>query len=344
MTSKEADPFAGFVSEGYEHGVLVKEPSADSKGADGDGKDVAKDGAAEAPAGDEPAKKPAKVQAEEAEEEVADADAESAEAEEDDAVDEDKAPAKPAKKSAGERINELTRARREAERERDAARAELAASRKAPAQAEEEELTEEKKPIKQVSKDKRPDPTKYEYGELDQKYLDDVVDYKVNQALSADKAQRETARQQEAATARQSELKGRYDDQMSKGAELFDDWETTVIEGLIQKEVPVSTDLVELILEADPEVGAKITYHLATHPKEVRQIASESPLRQAAYFGRLEAKYSAKAAPEKSNAKAPELDPPIKQPRGAGGKFGFDPATSDFSEFEAGAKKALKQG
>jgi hypothetical protein len=86
-----------------------------------------------------------------------------------------------------------------------------------------------------------------------------------------------------------------------------------------------------------------ILYHLASNPKEATQVHAKSPVEQAAYFGRLEAKFTAPAAkPKPKESKAPK--PPANQAKGgSGGKVAPDMnGATDFATFEAGARQALR--
>jgi len=288
--------------------------------------------AAESAAAQQPA-----AEAEETADDAANDDANTA----DDAANTASAPAdgvKKPKKTAAERIAELTRQRHEAERALAAERAEKEALRvkleggKAPG------LTEKTQGATS-DQDLPPDPTdttKYPYGELSIEYVNDSARYAVRQELKAAEAKQEEKRQREAAAQQEQTYRGKADAMTTAGAEKYDDFEDVVIGGMRAGTVPVSKDLAMLILDSD--VGHDVAYHLASNPKEAQEVFGKTPLAQAAYFGRLEAKFSstssdAAAKPAVKTTQAPP--PPATTARGTGSKTAFDPNTASFDDFEA---------
>lgn len=227
------------------------------------------------------------------------------------------------------RTNELTRQLRETERQVAAALERLDTSKKGG-------LTD-KVPDTTVSEgDAPPDPAKFEYGELDGRYIEAKIAHGVTKALKAKDAEAETKRQADAAAARQQEMQQKYQTFEEAGTKKYDDFNDVVVESAksgLWKPTPV---LAELILTS-PE-GPDVAYHLASNLKEAREISGKSPLEQAAWFGRTAATFS----PKPSGAATPKVvkttqAPPVPKSsaKGAGVNPGFDPATADFSSFEA---------
>jgi hypothetical protein len=92
-------------------------------------------------------------------------------------------------------------------------------------------------------------------------------------------------------------------------------------------------------------VGAKIAYELAKNPAESRRIAALPVLKQAAEFGKMEARLTDPPAQGKSGKKAAvsKADPPADAVRGSGGKFQANSATTDFAAFERSHAHLLNQ-
>ena len=271
--------------------------------------------------------------------------------------DEDEAAKEPVKKRQNtppeKRIAHYRRAAGDSDRLRTAAEQRAAAAEQRALAAEEalrggaapqKGLTPQKEAAKDDDKG-RPSPDKYDYGELDSRYIADVVKFETNKAIAADRAAQETTRQQEAAAVEQRELKVAYDANIAAGVAKYEDFEEVVLEG----NWPLSDTLGKLLLKS--EVGADIAYHLASNPKEAQEVFGKSPTEQARYFGRLEAKFS---SPSSSDAKADTTkqeqtestplvtakttkapEPPANRARGQGGKTKVSPDTTDFAELEA---------
>lgn len=266
--------------------------------------------------------------------------------------DEDKGDKKPRHKSAKQRIDEITAARRQAERERDELRAEIARMRGDPApQAQEPEIV-------------APNPDDFEFGEADPKYIEALTDYKVDVKLAErDKA----AKQTEAQTAQRetlSNLDNSWIEQSEAAAEKYEDFDEKIADYQATAPCP---PLMAIAIQASP-VAADVAYHLANNSDENELIAVEvetnpmsaaerigaiegqfmterpkhpganaHPLEKALHAGRLKAFLAKGKADPKPTAKiatdAPE--PARHRVRGGAGKFEVDDATDDFKAFEA---------
>jgi hypothetical protein len=204
-------------------------------------------------------------------------------------------PAKPKKPTFQERMDEKTRLQREAERERDAERAEKEALR-----AEIEALK---------AKVPQDDPS-------DDSYIEEIVERRLTQREQERRAQ---------------ELETTWTERQSAAAEKYDDYFEAVIEGA-EKLAWACTPLMRDTMMTS-ELGADVAYHLAKNPDEARRIAALEPISQVRELGKLEVKLTpTPAAPKpKTATDAPEPHP---QARGGGGKFKVDPATSDFAAFD----------
>lgn len=209
------------------------------------------------------------------------------------------------RKSAQERIDELTRARREAEREAEYWRS------KAMEPAKQPEARQEPKG------DDEPDPATYEYGENDLRYIRDLAKYEARQEFRKQAEEDAAARQAQ-------EIEQGYAQREAATAEKYDDYQKAVYRSQWVC-TPVMADAIKT-----SEGGPEVAYHLAKNPAEARRIAALTPIAQVREITRLEVKLTS-APPPKTTTSAPEPPP---QARGAGGKFVVSPDTDDFAAFD----------
>lgn len=302
--------FKGFSTKDGE--VASGEPTDEEKAA-GEARDAA-DAAAKSVAAGEP------VTDEKPEDEAANTE-KTAKSEKD-------AAAKPQKKTAEERIAEVTRKYRAEQRERAALEQRIAALER----GDTKPLTAAKAAAKD---DAAPDPTKFQYGELDAQYIRALARYETRQELETAAKESKEVQQRDAAAREQREVAKQADAFKAKGAEKWDDFEEVVFEGAKSGEWPLSDALGKMLLTS--EHGPAIAYHLATHPDEAETVFGKTPLEQAAWLGRQEAKQSpsssgaaAKAAVKTTKAPLP----PKEVAKGAGGNSSASEATNDFKAFE----------
>lgn len=211
----------------------------------------------------------------------------------------------------------------------------------------------------------KPDPknAKYEYGELDAKYLADLSRYETLKAIRDEKAKEQTTRQTKAEAEAAEAFKERVEVFAEAGLDEFDDFQEVVMDTLnLPKDDPdawpLSPTMGELILESDH--GRAIAYELASDPAEARRLIKLSTARQAIWFGQKEAELTAgSAANGKTKEKTPvaeaggegktEVARESKAPRpptklnGAGGNRIPNDATTDFAAFEAMAMGGNKR-
>lgn len=241
--------------------------------------------------------------------------------------------AKPKKATAKDRISDLTANWRSAQRATDAektradrlqAQLDALKSGKAP-------LTEDKGAAK--GGDAPPDPSAFEYGELDPKYIAALARHETKAALADHAAGEETTRQAAAADAKRQETVEKSDKLVRAGLDLHDDFDDVVMQGAREGKWDLSPTLGELIL--DSEFGPQIAYELASDPAESRRINKLTPSQQAAFFGRQEAKFeAAKASQTSKTSKTPQASPPPKLPRGGSGSNTVGADSSDFAAVE----------
>jgi hypothetical protein len=172
------------------------------------------------------------------------------------------------------RIDELTRARREAEREAAYWKA-VAAGTQSPAQAAPQ----------------RPDPANFEkYDD----YIDALTDWKAEQAVAkrmeADSTRKATETRAQTFAERQAQARTTMPD--------YDE----VVGG---SDTPIANHVGEAILES--ELGPQLAYHFAKNPDVLMRLNNMSPMAAAREIGRLEVTLSAKpaAAPVKKTSNTP---------------------------------------
>lgn len=246
------------------------------------------------------------------------------------------APADPQGASVQERIDELTAKHREAERALAEERR-LRAEERAAWEARQPKPEDKPGEGETREEDQRPDPSKYEFGEADSKYIADLARYETRQeikaarereqaeaskrALEADLTQMETTWTEKVGA---DEVKTKYtdfDEKVTKGADRGD-WALSPVGVLLVKNSPVGPD---------------VAYHLASNPDESRRIAGLNVMEQAIEIGRLEGRFIASATTAEAPAPKRASDapaPPEHRSRGSGGKFSAQPDTEDFSAFD----------
>jgi hypothetical protein len=234
------------------------------------------------------------------------------------------------------RFNELTAARREAERK--LAEAERQAeywrneAQKAPPASQPKEGEEDPYAA--------PDPAKFEFGEADAKYIAALA---VHEAMTQVRAEGDRAR----ISAELNELEAKYQGNVVKALEKYADYDEVVTKGA-EGETPKwkCSPIVALGIRHSDH-GVDVAYHLAKNPTEADRIYGLSNLEQAREFGKLEGRFMrdhelAEAnkqqgggnnnAPPRKQSSAPK--PPKGQSRGSGGKFTVPADTDDFRAFD----------
>jgi hypothetical protein len=236
-------------------------------------------------------------------------------------------------KSVADRIGELTANYRGAQREADTQK-----SRADALQAELDALKSGKAPLTPqpapaTGGEGAPDPSQFDYGELDPKYIAALTRFETAQALKAAKADDDKKRQDDAAAAQQQEIARKARDMVKAGVALHDDFDEVVMQGARENKWDLSPHLGQLLL--DSEFGAQIAYDLAKNPAEATRVFNLSATDQAKFLGRQEAKFeAAKSSQGKTPPKAPQAAPPPKTPRGNSGSNKVGADSTDFAAVE----------
>lgn len=257
-----------------------------------------------------------------------DPDAEDPEGEEGEDEDEPKPEPKP-KKKASERIRELNARLRQEQRERERLTGRL-------------EALEKGLPATQGGDNsapdigEAPDPSdtdKYPLGHLDDAYIEDKLEWLATKkaAERADAVlQRQQQNEQRQAQERDNQaLLAKVDDLSTRGSELFEDFQETVVDAGMRGDWRLDRPTFEAAAEA--EHGVQILYDLAQDKAEAKRVAELSPYQQLKYVLDKNAEIAAKAKPRtKPQAGAP----PQTQTRGANSRTRINPATDNLDDFE----------
>lgn len=261
-----------------------------------------------------------------------------------DEAEDDDARRKP-KVSAKKRIAALTKARRDAERRAEAVARELeeykSGKRKPEAPAAPAKGGDAEDSPEIVARDSEgnvlpePDPKNYKYGEVDTKYLKDVVTYSNAFARAQVEHEQEQIRQTQAAEQRVQELRESWDTVVENGLSRYDDFEKKVLAAGERGDYDLTQSTFEMA--ASSEYGAEIMYHLASNPKTASKVAKMGERDQARYLGRLEAaiETSLKGSKGKQRTAPRAAPPPARSPRGKGGRFVNPAKSGNFADFEA---------
>jgi hypothetical protein len=257
----------------------------------------------------------------------------------DDDDDETEQKAKPEKKNRlQERINELTAARREAERKLAEAEAKLA-----------EKQTPKPEPAKAVEESKGPDPLaknedgsdKYPLGEFDPKFVKDTIQHALNEqakAAEVQKAEQEklSAEEQYRNTLVNSwnekleDVRERYPDYEEKGQEML-----SVFEGIDQAYGQYLTDT---LMEMD--AGPEVFYYLANNLDEAERIVNAGPRRATIALAKIEAQLTGTKTKE-AVVKTTNAPPPPPQLKGSAVAKASVPLDTD--DLDAFSKQLFKK-
>lgn len=194
-------------------------------------------------------------------------------------------------------------------------------------------LSGNEKPDKKEERIK-PDPSdqeKYPFGALDDRYVEDMIEFRTQEGLDkimTGHLQRQQEEDQQAESERiLSEMKAKADVLSEKGAELYDDFIEAVVEPAMKGDFPLAEATFEACTEAYH--GAAILRDLALDKKEAEKVAAMSPYQQLRYVMAKDEEKGGKPKPKLPKAGAPPAD----APRGARGKYAVSADTDDLEAF-----------
>lgn len=191
-----------------------------------------------------------------------------------------------------------------------------------------------------------PDPTdteKYPLGHLDDRYIEDKLEW-LAEKKAAERADAVLQRQQEnernaAVQREQQELLGKVDDLATRGSDLYDDFQESVVEAGMRGDWDLSQATFEAAHEA--ENGAQILYELSQDKKEATRVARLSPYQQMKFVQERDAEIGQGKKPRR----IPQAgEPPKNTARGANSRTQINPATENLDDFEKAWETDAKRG
>lgn len=181
---------------------------------------------------------------------------------------------------------------------------------------------------------KAPDPAKYDMGQFDDKYIADMVDYRMDQKERLTNAKKQVTADVLKASSGSSlndAEKAKLANALKTGTKPAADYDKVVLEGANKGEWKLSADMGRCI--ADSEHGMAVAYQLAKNPTLADEIYSLPVHQQVLRFGKIEAEVAAKGPPPVKTTSAPT---PITTTRGSGSSAPTSAPTDteDFDELE----------
>ena len=265
---------------------------------------------------------------------------------------------RPRQKSAQERIDLAVKRQREAERRADVAEGRYQSLEQRFAQLEHRIVNgplTNGQAQNNAHDPSAPDPVKYQYGELDSRYIADLARHETQKTIEANnERQAQATREQQIAA-----HKVKVDELGQKGAQKYEDFVETVIETAKRNEWPLPRVVGELAMESDH--GPDILYHLATNHAEAEKLKGMSPAQQARWFGLQEAKWSAGSSAanrgqsqqrqtqqrgqedQGQTVRTTQAPQPLTRVRGSGNVQSVSADTTDFAAFEAMANEVARR-
>ena len=221
------------------------------------------------------------------------------------------------KKTAQDRIDEVTAARRQAERDAKEAREEAERWR---ALAEQRAATSQTPQTPQGG-DGKPNPEDFQDGVYDPAYVEALTNWKADQAVSKRLSERDQVRTQQTALTAFN----------ARAAEAFPDGEPDGLKAL--KAIPQLSQTVALTI-LDMDDGPKVADHLGANRAELSRIESLPPHMQVLELAKISTRLASAPAAPAANKIPGAPEPPDNRVRGSGGQFKTPPDTSDFAAFE----------
>ena len=226
---------------------------------------------------------------------------------------------KPEKKNRlQERINELTAARREAERKYEELLLKLE-EKQTPTKPEPKQASVESESTGPSPLDKNEDGSdKYPLGEFDPKFVKDTVQHMLNEQVKAQEAQKEqqaklTEEQQYRNNLQDSwnekleDVRERYPDFEDKGQEML-----SVFEGI---DPAYGQYLTDTLMEMD--AGPEVFYYLANNLDEAEKIVNAGPRKATMALTKLEVQLAGASVSKTPAVKASKAPPPPPQLKGS---------------------------
>lgn len=202
------------------------------------------------------------------------------------------------KSKAQERIEELAAKRRTAEADAFKAEMEVVEERKLRAKLEERLAALESGTAVPTSRPRKPDPADFAYGEVDNKYVDALVEYRLSEERDRFQQEQGTVRQREDDERQKAHYMKRLNDIKQEGAKKFGaKFDAAVDTAPFPKEI--ARDML------DSDFGVDISYYLANNISKLRELSRMDATQRAKAMGRLEERFSARSSAGKKTTNAP---------------------------------------
>lgn len=277
-----------------------------------------------------------------------DSDEQGDEDEEEDPGDDDPKPVNKKKNSAQERINELNKKFREEERQRKALEEKL------------NKLLEEREPTnKETTKapvnnandgPKPPSPTdknedgsdKYPLGEFDPNFINDSVDFRLEQKLAQQVKEQERTREEQKLEEQRLALEKNWQARLDETVKEYPDFGEKV--GTLEDvmgDVPEAYGqyLAAALMALDK--GPEVLYYLANNPEEARQIIDSGATKATIALGRIESRFIAQEKEDKASVKPSNA--PTPPPRNKGSAAAKASVPVDTDDLEAFSRMLFKK-
>lgn len=196
------------------------------------------------------------------------------------------------------RIEELAAKRRDAEAEAFKAEMEVIEERKLRAQLEERIKALESGTAKPSARPRKPDPDDFPYGEVDSKYVDALVEYRLAEERDSFQKEQGSAREQEEQERQKSHYMKRLNDIKTEGAKRYGEKFDKAVDT-----APFPAEIARDML--DSEFGVDISYYLANNISKLRELSRMDATQRAKAMGRLEERFSARSSAGKKTTNAP---------------------------------------
>jgi hypothetical protein len=239
---------------------------------------------------------------------------------------------KPKKNRFQDRIDELTRQRHEADREKAELRRQLDEALK--------QKTEDK-PTEKAAESPNPDDKledgseKYPLGEFDPSYIRDLTRFTIGEEKKTFEAeakrQSEERIAQEASQRQLDEWKGKLDNAIETKYPDFLEKNVELEETLRDLDEGYSAYLASTIMQMDH--GTDVLYYLASNPSEAKRIAGLGATKATIALGRIEATFDREET-ERKQLKVSKAAPPPETVKGTSVTTTIRPDTDDLDAFE----------
>lgn len=214
--------------------------------------------------------------------------------------------AKPKKKGFQERLGELTRKRREAERESEMER--IKAEQLAEENARLKAQLEGSQPAKKEDPEAAKPPVETDFEDYSD-FLAAKARHEARQEIEAENRRREERQKQSAQQEQSQKQHAEFMQRCEAASELYEDFVEVAFSG----DVPVNETMTEVIMGADN--GPDIAYWLGSNPDEAKRISQLPPTLAAMEMGKIGA--AVKRPEPKKTTNAPDPLEPVGSGEGA---------------------------